>query len=74
MQRILLVAGTSLVLALAVAGLRAQRPPPASPPFQVALSENGFQYVDDKGDIRRPHSVRDAFPSLAGCGKSEFDR
>jgi hypothetical protein len=64
MQRILLVEGTSLVLALAVAGLRAQRQLPASPPFQVVLSENGFQYVDDKGGIRRPDSVRDAFPSL----------
>jgi hypothetical protein len=53
----------ALMLALAGAGLLAQRPAPSGG-FQVDLSADGFQYVDEHGNIRRPDRVRDAFPSL----------
>jgi hypothetical protein len=43
-----------LVAALAGSGLMAQRQSPPTGGFEMALSASGFQYVDDKGNIRRP--------------------
>jgi hypothetical protein len=64
MWRPLLTALGVLVAALAGSGLMAQRQSPPTGGFEMALSANGFQYVDDKGNIRRPDRVRDTFPSL----------
>jgi hypothetical protein len=63
MRKAAFTAVGALVLGLAGTGLLAQRQAPASG-FQVALSADGFQYVDDKGNILRPDHVRDTFPSL----------
>lgn len=52
-----------LVAALAGSGLMAQRQSPPTGGFEMALSANGFQYVDDKGNIRRPDRVQ-SYPVL----------
>jgi len=54
----------ALIVALAGTGLLEQRQRPSPGGFQVALSADGFQYVDEHGNIRRPDRVRDTFPSL----------
>jgi hypothetical protein len=54
----------ALMLALAGTGLLAQRQTPSPGASQIALSADGFQYVDEHGNIRRPDRVRDTFPSL----------
>jgi hypothetical protein len=64
MRRALLIALGALVAALAGSGLMAQRQSPPTAGFEMALSADGFQYVDDKGNIRRPDRVRETFPSL----------
>jgi hypothetical protein len=54
----------ALVLALAGTGLLAQRQTPSPGGLRVALSADGFQHVDEHGNIRRPDRIRDTFPSL----------
>ena len=52
------------MLALAGAGLLARGHTQSPGGFQVALSADGFQDVDEHGNIRHPDRVRDTFPSL----------
>ena len=54
----------ALILALVGTGLLAQRQTPAAGGSRVAPGADGFQYVDEHGNIRRPDRVRDTFPSL----------
>jgi hypothetical protein len=64
MQNTAVAAAGALALILAGTGVLAQQQTSSPGGSQVALRADGFQYVDEHGNIRRPDRVRDTFPSL----------